>query len=153
MSQPFDELEAKMRAHAASSPYGVTAATLAEIDRLRVTAEGRAAGLAWRIAERNYDAGHGRAAHNARRAHAADARAVTAERALARTEARLGRVLDELRVRDEEDQRHIELAFAALKGIEGVVKPCGYVTPCGTCPSCRYAAAIAAFRARYPEGT
>jgi hypothetical protein len=154
MSYVFDDaLEAKMRAHAAASPYGVTAATLAEIDRLRATTEGRAIGLAWRTAERHYDALHVRAASLAAQAHRDRARAVTAEREATRLEGRLGRALDALKQRDEDDQAALDSAFGALKAVEPAIKPCAYVKPCGTCPSCRYADAMTAWRARYPEGT
>ena len=88
-----------------------------------------------------------------RRAHRADAELAGLRQQLERVETRLGRALDELKQRDEEDERVIKMAGAALDAVEPAVKPCGYVKPCGTCPSCRYAAALAAHRERFPRST
>lgn len=56
-----------------------------------------------------------------------------------------------LAAREDEDQRALDLAFAALKGVEPAVKPCHYAEPCGKCPACRFRQALDLFRERYPE--
>lgn len=58
-----------------------------------------------------------------------------------------------LGARDDGDQAALDLAFAALKAVEPAVKPCQYLEPCGQCPSCRYKAALAGLRERFPEET
>lgn len=94
-----------------------------------------------------------RARDATRRAHRHAADATRLEKELEIVQGRLGRALDELRQRSEEDERVIDQAGRALEGVAPAVKPCHYAEPCGTCPSCRFTAALAAHRERFPRST